>query len=208
MNFNSVCVVTQCHGSQYMGGDGRCKSCPAGSVSPVGSTSIDDCLACGDGLVPNHPTATECAISNDSDPSITTAAAWRIWTPSLLIDDGWRWDVNEIRFHSFLDCSPESLVDTSMGTAIDSANAGEGYTPENAFGLDGSWGGRSDDKGVFWLGMDFGSVVTVKCLIVDQPTDVGAVELTVQARQAGSAAWRNVWVVSDLVGGENELPNE
>jgi hypothetical protein len=73
VNFNSsVCVVTMCHGSHFMGRDGRCKSCPTGSVSSVGSWSINACLACGDGLVPNQPTATECAISNDSDTSITT----------------------------------------------------------------------------------------------------------------------------------------
>jgi hypothetical protein len=96
-----------------------------------------------------------------------------------------------------------------MGTAIDSANAGDGYTPDNAFGPEEPWGGRPDEQDVFWIGMDFGSAnVTVKCLIVDQTMETAAMEVTVQARKVGSAAWRNVWVASDLVGGENELRNE
>jgi hypothetical protein len=212
VNFNSVCVVKRCHGSQFMGRNGRCESCPTGSISAVGSTSINDCYACGSGLAPSHPTSTECVISNNDivDPSITTAAAWRIWTPSFLTNERWKWDINIIRFYSSPGCSPKSLVDTSKGTAIDSANAGPGYGPANAFSglLDEFWGGRTDGQDAFWIGINFRSDVTVQCLIVDQTRDGGAMELTVQARQAGSAVWRNVWVASDLRGGKNKLQKE
>jgi hypothetical protein len=114
VTFYSVCVVTQCHGSQYMGKDGRCKNYPVGPVSPVGSTKIADCVVCGVGLVPIHKTSTECFTSNAIDSSIATATAWRIRTPALLTKEGWKWDVNEIRFYSSADCSAAALVDTSI----------------------------------------------------------------------------------------------
>jgi hypothetical protein len=206
LHFSSTCVVAECLYSQYMGGDGTCQACPAGSVSTTGSTmSIDDCVPCPGGLGLSHPKSSECVLSTDFDPSIATATGWRLWTPEDFTLRGWTWDIRRIRFYASADCSAESEVDTSSGTAIDSGNAGNSWVPSNAFG-GGTWGGRRDDQGIFWIGMDFADAsVSVRCVVFDQVTQSAATELRVQAKQSGEEVWRNVWIAKDLVGGENEI---
>jgi hypothetical protein len=206
LHFSSTCVVTGCLRSQYMGGDGTCQACPAGTVSTTGSPmSIDDCVPCPGGLVLSHPKSSVCVLSTEVDPSIATATGWRLWTPEQFTLRGWTWDIIRIRFYASADCSADSEVDTSSGTPIDSGNAGTGWGPSNAFGS-WRWGGRSDDQGLFWIGMDFADAsVSVRCVVLEQVAQNAATELRVQAKQSGEEVWRNVWIAKDLVGGENEI---
>ena len=65
VHFRSTCTVSRCHASQYMN-DGICQSCPTGSVSKAGSTSIQDCLRCRKGFVPRHHKSPECMLDPHS----------------------------------------------------------------------------------------------------------------------------------------------
>jgi hypothetical protein len=129
--------------------------------------------------------SSECVLSTDFHPSIATATGWRLWTTRDFTLRGWTWDVKIIRFYASADCSAESEVDTSPGTAIDSGNAGNGWGPFNAFDS-WTWGGRSDDQGIFWIGMDFADAnVSVRCVVFGQDTNNAATELRVEAKQSG-----------------------
>jgi len=131
------------------------------------------------------------------DQSITNAIAWRILTDKSKTNSGWALDISELDFYSEATCDENSKV-ISNGSAIDSGNAGGGWSPENAFDESGSWGGRTDDKGKFWLGMVFDEMTTIKCMELIQPSSYHyATEWTVQAEIRGN--WQTVWVEKDIV---------
>jgi len=137
------------------------------------------------------------------DRSITKALGWRILTHKSKTGSGWALDINELDFYSETSCDENSKV-IPNGIAIDSGNAGRGWGPEKAFDNSGSWGGRSDDKDEFWLGMVFDEMTTVKCMgVIQSSTSHFATEWTVQANVKGS--WQEVWVKKDIGPSNNPI---
>jgi len=86
------------------------------------------------------------------------AKKWRLYTTST--QSYGIWDVDEVQFYSDWQC----LSFIQGGTPIDSGNAGSGWEARRAFGDGLIWGGRADSTGTFWIGLDFGSDKTVKCI--------------------------------------------
>ena len=112
--------------------------------------------------------------------------------------------MREISFYGSEDCSDTSKIKTIPTKAFDSGNVfgqpGNStffYSPSKAFDntID-SWGGRSDDRGYFWIGMTFQSDVNVRCVALEQDSLANVVYI--QTRQAGDKAWRNVWIAKNL----------
>ena len=205
---SSTCAVTSCHASQFMGSEGTCVDCPLGAVSIAGSTNESDCFSCFEaGAVPQHPKSSNCALGDDVLAGIPTGRAWRVMTIESLTNTGWHWDVNSLRFYSSEDCSSE-LIGTTAGTPIESGNAGDGWGPENAFGGSWKWGGRSSELGQYYLGYEFTTDVTPRCIILDQTEEAGAKEVRVQTREAGESIWKNVRIKKNLQAGENTIPFE
>mmetsp|Transcript_21947 Transcript_21947/g.33289 ORF Transcript_21947/g.33289 Transcript_21947/m.33289 type:complete len:435 (+) Transcript_21947:252-1556(+) len=68
---------------------------------------------------------------------------------------GWAWDVSNVQFFS-------DTVQVHPLSAIDSANAGGGWGPQNALGESNNlpWGGRVDGNGEFWIGGIFDANIT------------------------------------------------
>lgn len=192
-----TCSLSECGVNQYLdSAEGTCVQCPANQFAEAGSTSIADCTTCPAGTILAHPQATGCSLNSDYD-EITSATGWRIWAPDYMTDAGWKWDVEELEFFDNVDCLG-SPIDPSAGTAIDSANAGGGWGPENAFGS-WIWGGRANSDGVFYLGKDFGSTTqVVRCIKLYQVTASGATEVRVQAYDDQEDGWVNAWIETDI----------
>jgi len=133
---------------------------------------------------------------NDYD---TASTGWRIYTtPQDIPNVDWAWDVQELEFYENLDCTTK--ISTNTGMPIDSGNAGPGWTANNAFG-GGTWGGRQDQNGVFWIGMSFQEVVTVKCIRIqniDGYSDKAANEIQIQASNTNVNEWETVWIARGL----------
>ena len=105
---------------------------------------------------------------------------WRIWTtPQHIPDVDWAWDVQELEFYDNIGCTG-TKISTNTGTPIDSGNAGSGWAAINAFS-GGAWGGRPNQNGVFYVGMDFQEVVTVKCINIQNTNGKAANEIRIQA---------------------------
>jgi len=90
--------------------------------------------------------------------------------------------------------------------AIDSGNGNSKKAP-NAFQQRDFWSGRADNDS-FWIGMEFKIDVTVRCIVIIQPTaDKIASKVHIQARQesqsGGASVWRNVWLAEELSYGKN-----
>ena len=205
----SSCIVTECHGSQYMGSSGTCVNCPAGMVSNVSSTSITDCVACASIGGVSFPKSAECQPGTLVDTTIHSAQGWRLWAASTDTEAGWIWQVYSIEFYSDVSCSADSKVDTSAGTAIDAADFGNGWYPKYAFGAGPccfQWGGKPNANGELWIGMEFPSNVEVNCIVIDQYTGRGATTVRVQALR-NSTDWETVWVAENMQDGINYLAN-
>ncbi len=192
---NSVTVSLQCEEkeecvSNHYLENGQCKSCPTNMISNVGSTSIYDCKMCPPGSKLSHPESSHCILTEDYS-EITQSTGWRIWAPYFHSTSGWSWAVQRLTFYADLYCQTP-LVES--GSPIDSDNAGEGYGPENAFGLGmyANWGGRVDDNKAFWLGMTFANATRVKCVELESKLN-HVTEIRIQALDS-AGRWKNVWV--------------
>lgn len=192
------CSLTRCLSNQYLSND-ECVQCPNNGRSAPGSTSIGDCQECPGGTVLPHPRSMQCALT-DNYEQIVSATKWRLWAPDFHTVRGWVWDLLEIEFFGNVDCTG-SAIDTSLGTAIDSGNAGgNSWKASNAF--DGSmwsaWGGRYDSDNIFYIGMDFGNTLqTVRCVKLHTgDTTNKVVNVRVQAYSGGK--WRNAWIEENL----------
>ena len=111
--------------------------------------------------------------------------------------------MNFIQFYSSQNCLPSTLINTTAGIAIDSGNAGSSWGPANAFISSGTWGGRADANGVFWIGMNFTKAIPVQCVVLNQGSFHFASRLSIQAYDAG--IWRTVWETNGLLGGANVI---
>ena len=130
------------------------------------------------------PTPTLEPSKTPSQVGDTASTGWRIYTtPQEIPEVDWAWDVQELEFYKNLDCTTK--ISTNTGIPIDSGNAGQGWEADNAFG-EGAWahmpwGGRQDQNGVFWIGMSFQEVVTVKCIRIQNMNSKAANEIQIQA---------------------------
>jgi hypothetical protein len=204
--FSSTCFTGNCSQNHYLNEFGECQQCPEGSTAPIGVESETDCIPCSaDGMVVEHPKSSNCIATQIFVPFKLPATEWRLFTLASFTRSGWVWDVTEITFFSSNTCSPSTIIGTNDGAAFDSGNAGEGWIPENAFdGGDSTWGGRANERNQFWIGWNFSSNVTVRCVVLNQQANL-ANNLWVQAKQQGSFEWKNVAFISDLVEGENSI---
>ena len=114
-----------------MGSNGECEQCPVNYVSDVGSTSMEDCTPCPAGSKLMHPLDSKCILSLEYE-DIITAQGWRIWAPDFHLQSN-TWDVDELEFYEDADCN-SGMIDTYLGSPIDSAHIGDCCGPENAFG--------------------------------------------------------------------------
>merc|ERR1711865_126620 len=98
-----------------------------------------------------------------STPSLPTpeGTGWRVSASTS--SSGWAWDVRSIMF---VTASGELSPSNAGCTAIDSGNAGN--APESAFSNRGKWGGRKNDEGVFYLGLQCDSSQKVIAVQIKQ----------------------------------------
>jgi hypothetical protein len=197
---NVNCAFTSCLANQYKS-NGECVQCPNNERSNPGSTSLSDCVECPDGSILPHPLSTQCAVLTTYE-EIISATGWRVWAPEFDTYSGWALDIAEIEFYNNLHCSGAS-IDTSQGTAIDSGNAHpSAWGPQNAFdGREGStWGGRSDENGIFYIGMDFGNnMKQVRCVKLHTRDSKHLLSARIQAYVDGN--WKNAWIEDTLSSG-------
>jgi len=188
--------------------NGVCVSCPQNSYSPKGSTSLNSCTKCPDGLYLAHRLGSECSIS-ESYEKITSSKGWRLWAPKEHTSSGWAWDIKEIEYYSTTDCTDK--IPNSLGTAFDSGNAGGGWTATEAFGGSWTWGGRRDGNDLFYIGMNYLSEVQLKCVKFFNAAwnDKGASEIRIQAYDEATETWTNAFIAKNLntaADGVNEIP--
>lgn len=146
------------------------------------------------------PTATSPTLNpTTSVPTIygTSATGWRIFAAKENTGKGWHLDIDLIEFYPSLNCTGPIIE--PVGDAIDSGNAGSSYIPENGFSSWGTWGGRHDDDGNFWLGMIFEQAIAVRCLFINLAVDNALSEMRVQAFV--NDKWMDVWVEDDVATG-------
>lgn len=119
---------------------------------------------------------------------------WRIWAPKAHSLNGWSWAVTNLSFYSDLQC--QNII-SPTGVAIDSGNAGFSYLPINAFTSSGTWGGRVDNDDAFWIGMEFNSFKSVKCVTMTSKTN-HVTEIRVQSYIESEGKWENAWIENIL----------
>jgi len=173
-----------------------CQPCPPNHLADRGSTSLNDCSECPDGTFLDHEYATVCALSTDYT-EFPLSMGWRIWTiPDHIPESSWSWDVSEIEFYGNVDCTGDAIPNS--GSPVDSGNAGGGWGADQAFGGGWLWGGRPDEDGVYWIGMEYENPVSVKCVRVLNSGGPAAAELRVQALVPNSGGWENAWIATGL----------
>mmetsp|Transcript_15971 Transcript_15971/g.19504 ORF Transcript_15971/g.19504 Transcript_15971/m.19504 type:complete len:936 (-) Transcript_15971:113-2920(-) len=189
-----TCQVNNCLPNQYMT-NGNCVQCPLNSVSNYGSTSIVDCTLCPAGTGLLHPKSSQCTLSEDYK-QITRSRRWRVWAQSVHTKKSWGWAVTRLQLFSDLSCNSPINPD---GTPIDSGNAGDGWGPENVFGLGNydTWGGRVDTDDTFWIGMRFNAAKNVKCVQLVSGSN-SVYEVRIQAYNASDKRWENAWIQKSL----------
>jgi len=198
LSLSLSCSVNNCRAGEYMDLDGHCYECPGQMVSDIGSTSIDECKLCPDGSVKSL-TSSHCVISEEYK-YISSSKRWRVWAPEFHTVSGWSWDVERLEFYGDEDCEG-SIINHNEGQMIDSGNAGAGWGPSNAFSSDGgAWGGRFDDYGTIWIGLEFTSEQTVACVAVKNSGDggKGVTEIRVQAYIEKKSKWKNVMIKKNM----------
>lgn len=204
IDISSACGgITSCHANQYLS-DGLCEDCPTGFVSMAGSSGINDCFPCTQyGAQPIHPTASKCVLPSSPARGNPSGQSWRFLTYSDLLSTSWIWDVTFIEFYQSPDCSGEAL-DTSdaANAAIDSGNAGDFWRPQKAFQDSGTWGGRSDENDVFYIGYHFPSDQTIRCAVLRQASKQ-ARKVFVQVFDEETNNWTTAWIQDNLVVGTN-----
>ena len=191
-----TCTVADCMQNSYKT-NGQCVLCPPNSVAPAGSIDLSACQLCPGGMYLSHKFDSACTLSNEYS-EIISSLGWRIWATDYQTIQSWVWDVKELEFYDNESCSG-AKIDTSTGNPINSGNAGSGWGPQNAFDGGASvWGGRPNADNLFWLGMEFTSPVSVKCVRVQNSGDKGTTSLRVQALDSNTGRWQNSWIYDDL----------
>ena len=173
------CKQNSCMRNSYLSSaTGNCQPCPPNHLSDHGSTALGDCSRCPAGTFIDHKYATACTLSTNYT-EFPSLFGWRIWTtPEHIPDSTWLWDVSEIEFYDNVGCTGDAIPNS--GSPIDSGNAGDAWGPEQAFGGGGTWGGRQDEDGAYWIGMQFENSIAVKCVRVLNYIGGAAAELQVQ----------------------------
>lgn len=148
------------------------------------------------------------SLTNCQKPaSIFQAREWRVYAPRPWIRGGEVWDISEVAFYSSDNCAENSRLDTSRARAVSSGIAGFGYGAHHAFDRNSGtiWGGRGNREGHFFVGLDFLSPVTVKCVKVTQTGN--AINFNVQARQRPTSGncWENVKTVTNPRQGQSTV---
>lgn len=190
------CLINECLANQYLS-NGSCTQCPNDGRSSPGLTALSACEECPGGTFLPHPRSDQCALS-DTYEEITSATAWRIWAPDFDTSSGWVMDVGELEFYDNVSCSGIK-TDTSGGIPLDSGNAGGvSWVPSNAFddNISSAWGGRTDSDDIFYVGMDFGTAVEVRCVKLYKTGMHYALNVRVQAYSGGR--WKNAWIEENL----------
>merc|ERR1719506_860173 len=122
----------------------------------------------------------------------------------------WKMDLSGLEFYTESDCTEDSFIDPSTGTAIESGSVYNDPTGDwsayNMFNNGGLWGGRTDENGDFYIGLTFSEDKDVKCIKMTQPSE-GAIanEITIQSRATEDSAWSDVTFASDLTTGTNTI---
>lgn len=130
-------------------------------------------------------------------PSVRVSSKrWRLWTHEDLTASGWVWDVALITLFKSSDCSADSVIPNN-GTPFDSANAGTGWGPENAFRDRWMWGGRAKDN-YFYVGMSFSDAKKIQCIQMRNGDTHGVRELVVQAFDEADSTWKDVYIAKNL----------
>lgn len=199
LSLSVSCSVNDCRAGEYMDLDGHCYECPGQMVSDIGSTSVDECKSCPDGSVKSL-TSLHCVISEEYK-YISSSKRWRIWAPEFHTLNGWSWDVERLEFYEDEECQG-SIINHNEGQMIDSGNAGAGWGPSNAFDADGGvWGGRFDDYGTIWLGLELPSLTVVSCVKITNSFGdgrKGVTEIRVQAYIENKSKWKNVMIKKNI----------
>jgi len=182
LTVEASCVVNVCQVGQKKV-RGKCLQCQGNDTG---------CERCPGGL---EFYISNCFVS-ETFKEISESTKWRIWAPEHHTLKGWVWDVKDLEFYSDLDCTDTKFND---GTPIDSGNAGQYWGPERALDDDdgSAWGGRKDQFGLFWIGMDFNTLRGVRCVSFLDSPDKGVKELRVQAWESSTSTWHNVKIVKD-----------
>lgn len=111
--------------------------------------------------------------------------------------DGLIWDIKEIKFYSDLGCNNEI---NRNGTPLDSYHRDmDEYHPRQAFTTnDKIWGGRADPDGITWIGMEFPSPRTIRCIRVQNHAQNSASQFWIQAKNDDEIGWFDVGTASDV----------
>eukprot|EP00931_Biecheleriopsis_adriatica_P099519 TRINITY_DN740_c0_g1_i2.p1 TRINITY_DN740_c0_g1~~TRINITY_DN740_c0_g1_i2.p1 ORF type:complete len:1185 (-),score=174.65 TRINITY_DN740_c0_g1_i2:159-3713(-) len=180
----------------YAAGCGyTCGSCSSSECE----SAYEDAIRAGD----LTPFCDRCA----NDVEHAASRAWRVRASSTA--SGWAWDVRNLRFVSVsgqaLDLGICQAI--SSGSVSDADKGGiAGYEEENAFsGNRGWWGGRKDEKGTLFLGLDCSTAVVVKEVQIQQGDTHFARELVVEMLNE-SGRWVAVHTASGL-GGQHSRPD-
>jgi Hint module len=210
ISYKSTCTLGNCTRNQYLdSAQGQCLECPIGFVSPVNSTSINNCTSfASDGLAIEHPRTDKIVLSREYFPGMGVAKEWRLFTfSSLVTPKGWsNWNVDYMSFYTSIDCTPESKINTTNGIAFSSGfyDNNTYWGPSKAFD-DGKsiWLGKRSINGYYWIGMNFTTEVSIKCVQFFQDNSTTASELRLQAKPTGKTNWVNIWVANNLLAGNN-----
>ena len=111
------------------------------------------------------------------------------------------WDISRLQFLSH----SGELVGTpiSSGFALmPSLDYGEHHAFSNEGGF---WGGRPDENGYFWLGIEVPEPTLINQIILDQPAPHFTCEIDIQTKDAQDN-WVTIDTKSDLQAGSNTVP--
>eukprot|EP00816_Leptocylindrus_hargravesii_P004111 CAMPEP_0196803498 /NCGR_PEP_ID=MMETSP1362-20130617/2924_1 /TAXON_ID=163516 /ORGANISM="Leptocylindrus danicus, Strain CCMP1856" /LENGTH=257 /DNA_ID=CAMNT_0042175137 /DNA_START=16 /DNA_END=786 /DNA_ORIENTATION=+ len=143
-------------------------------------------------------------LQDQSITKVTSATKWRVITHEDNLP-GQYWVIQFLRYYRDQDCagapSGGNYIGPYDGTAIHSASE-VNFPAINAFKNTGfKWKGLPVDGNVF-VGMEYNSMVEVRCVYLDQPVDAQSITTaTVQAYHEGK--WVNVWNADVLQVGGN-----
>ena len=134
--------------------------------------------------------------------NVLRARRWRVYAAKSWTKSGNLWDVSDLSFYSSGDCRESSRLTPRTSSAFSSGTAGAGYGAHHAIDNNArtTWGGRPNDEGEFFVGVDFRSSVTVKCIKMNQKQGDS---LLVQSQDTG--CWNNVSGQKFLKQGDNTI---
>eukprot|EP00548_Thalassiothrix_antarctica_P011016 CAMPEP_0194161616 /NCGR_PEP_ID=MMETSP0152-20130528/79037_1 /TAXON_ID=1049557 /ORGANISM="Thalassiothrix antarctica, Strain L6-D1" /LENGTH=409 /DNA_ID=CAMNT_0038871423 /DNA_START=28 /DNA_END=1257 /DNA_ORIENTATION=+ len=161
--------------------------------------------------IPSMIPTTMYPLSSVTSKVTLTSSKWRIYSGTNDLILSHMWDIYSLEFYRDSNCE-RNQVDTSTGIPISSrfdSSQSPAWGAQLAFDDVGNpylslWGGADQDgSGEFWLGMEFSSMETIRCVrYIELPghgsTKV-AVQNVVQNVEGVSNTWRDVKVMGDLV---------